>query len=63
MHEQVIQNYVRFANFLLRFITSDNHNLKYMGVNALASIVQVNPKYVSEHQMVVIDANSLHQWE
>ena len=26
-----------------------------MGVNALASIVQVNPKYVSEHQMVVID--------
>merc|ERR1719285_477786 len=38
-----------------RFITSDNHNLKYMGVNALASIVQVNPKYVSEHQMVVID--------
>eukprot|EP00494_Astrolonche_serrata_P031224 UN31493 len=27
-----------------RFITSDNHNLKYMGVNALAAIVQVNPK-------------------
>ncbi|ETO21015.1 hypothetical protein RFI_16191 [Reticulomyxa filosa] len=38
-----------------RFITSDNHNLKYLGINALASIVQVNPNAAKEHQMVVID--------
>lgn len=38
-----------------RFITSENHNLKYLGINALASIVQVNPGAANEHQMVVID--------
>eukprot|EP00284_Hemiselmis_tepida_P004235 CAMPEP_0174941868 /NCGR_PEP_ID=MMETSP1355-20121228/72867_1 /TAXON_ID=464990 /ORGANISM="Hemiselmis tepida, Strain CCMP443" /LENGTH=431 /DNA_ID=CAMNT_0016189009 /DNA_START=60 /DNA_END=1351 /DNA_ORIENTATION=- len=38
-----------------RFITSDNHNLRYIGVDALSAIVTVNPKYASEHQMVVVD--------
>lgn len=43
------------ASSISRFITSDNHNLKYLGVNALASIVQIDSKYAAEHQLVVID--------
>ena len=29
--------------------------MKYLGINALASIVQVQPQAANEHQMVVID--------
>ena len=42
------------ASSISRFITSDNHNLKYLGVNALAAIVQIDSKYAAEHQLVVI---------
>lgn len=38
-----------------RFISSDNHNLKYLGVNSLAAIVQIDAKYAAEHQMTVVD--------
>ena len=38
-----------------RFITSDNRNLRYMGIRALSFIVHVDPAYATEHQMVVID--------
>eukprot|EP00301_Raphidiophrys_heterophryoidea_P027637 c9748_g2_i1.p1 GENE.c9748_g2_i1~~c9748_g2_i1.p1 ORF type:complete len:1190 (+),score=344.76 c9748_g2_i1:202-3570(+) len=37
------------------FIKSANHNLRYMGLNALSLIIQVDAKYAAEHQMVVID--------
>jgi len=43
------------ASNISRFISSDNHNLKYLGVTGLAQIVQVNPSYAAEHQMVVVD--------
>eukprot|EP00300_Choanocystis_sp_HF-7_P043308 c9888_g1_i1.p1 GENE.c9888_g1_i1~~c9888_g1_i1.p1 ORF type:complete len:1198 (+),score=305.45 c9888_g1_i1:40-3594(+) len=37
------------------FLKSENQNLRYMGLNALSTIIQVNPKYAAEHQLVVID--------
>lgn len=32
------------ARCISRFISSDNHNLKYLGINSLASIVQVSSR-------------------
>lgn len=43
------------ASNISRFISSENHNLRYLGVTGLAQIVQVNPTYATEHQMVVVD--------
>eukprot|EP00434_Breviolum_minutum_P043252 symbB.v1.2.038545.t1/scaffold6037.1/size21546/1 len=43
------------ASNISRFISSENHNLRYLGVTGLAQIVQVNPAYAAEHQMVVVD--------
>ena len=43
------------AASISRFISSDNHNLKYLGVTGLAQIVQMDPKFAAEHQMVVVD--------
>mmetsp|Transcript_60097 Transcript_60097/g.143211 ORF Transcript_60097/g.143211 Transcript_60097/m.143211 type:complete len:1071 (+) Transcript_60097:145-3357(+) len=43
------------ASNISRFISSDNHNLKYLGVTGLSQIVQVSPSYAAEHQMVVVD--------
>lgn len=43
------------AKAIVRFVTATNHNWKYLGITALASLVQVNPRYAAEHQMVVID--------
>ena len=31
------------ASHISRFVSSDNHNLKYLGIKALAGIVQVTP--------------------
>lgn len=43
------------AASISRFISSDNHNLKYLGVTGLAAIVKDHPRYASQHQMAVID--------
>ncbi|XP_065178615.1 AP-4 complex subunit epsilon-1-like [Sycon ciliatum] len=43
------------AKSLSRFLTSTNNNYKYFGITLLASIVQVDPKYAADHQMVVIN--------
>lgn len=38
-----------------RFLSSENHNLKYVGVTGLALIVKDHPKYALDHQMAVVD--------
>ena len=43
------------AASIARFITSESHNLKYLGVTGLAAIVKDHPKYAAEHQLAVID--------
>lgn len=43
------------AASISRFISSDNHNLRYLGVTGLAAIVKDHPRYATEHQMAVID--------
>lgn len=43
------------AASIARFISSDNHNLKYLGVTGLAAIVKDHPRYAAEHQLAVID--------
>ena len=43
------------ASNIARFIGSDNHNLKYLGVTGLAAIVTDHPKYAADHQMVVME--------
>lgn len=46
------------ASSVGRFLEAENNNLKYLGITALVAVVQVNPAYASEHQMVVIDCLS-----
>lgn len=43
------------AHAIGRFITSENHNFKYLGVTGLAAIVKDHPRYATEHQLAVID--------
>ncbi|TMW60681.1 hypothetical protein Poli38472_000723 [Pythium oligandrum] len=43
------------AASISRFISSENHNLKYLGVTGLAAIVKDHPRYAAAHQMAVID--------
>ncbi|CAM9322247.1 unnamed protein product, partial [Phaeothamnion confervicola] len=43
------------AASISRFISSDNHNLKYVGVTGLAAIVREHPSYAADHQLAVID--------
>jgi AP-4 complex subunit epsilon-1 len=43
------------AASIARFVKSENHNLKYLGITGLADIVKDHPKYASEHQLAVIE--------
>ncbi|KAJ8510581.1 hypothetical protein OPV22_001015 [Ensete ventricosum] len=38
-----------------KFLKSDSHNLKYMGVDALGRLIRINPDTAEEHQLAVID--------
>ena len=43
------------ADTISKFLTSNNANLKYLGITALSRIVKIDPKYAQEHQHIVID--------
>ena len=43
------------AEMIGTFLRASSHNLKYIGIDALARIVRINAKYAAEHQMAVID--------
>ena len=34
---------------------SNNHNYKYMGIDALGRVIQINPDFAEQHQLAVID--------
>ena len=46
------------ARAIARFLGSENHNLKYLGITGLAQVVEQHPKYAAEHQLAVIDCLS-----
>ena len=43
------------AEMIANFLKSSSHNLKYVGIDGLARIVRISPKYAAEHQLAVID--------
>ncbi len=43
------------ASVVSRFVQSRNNNIKYVGLDALSRVVNINPKYANEHQMAVVD--------
>lgn len=43
------------ANSIGQLLRVRNHNLKYLGIQALAAIVRVAPRFVGPHQMEVIE--------
>jgi len=43
------------AESISRFLDSRSHNLKYLGVTGLASIVESHPQYAEKHQLAVIE--------
>ncbi|KAG0492827.1 hypothetical protein HPP92_006225 [Vanilla planifolia] len=38
-----------------KFLKSDSHNLKYMGIDALGRLIKINPDIAEDHQLAVID--------
>jgi AP-4 complex subunit epsilon-1 len=38
-----------------QFVKSENHNYKYMGIDALGRIIKLNPDFAEKHQLAVID--------
>jgi len=38
-----------------RFLSSESHNLKYIGITGLGSIVKIDPKYTLSYQSLVVE--------
>ena len=43
------------AAAVARFLGSGSNNLRYLGVDALASIIAIDPRYARDHQLSVLD--------
>jgi len=43
------------AAAVARFLGSGSNNLRYLGVDALASIISIDPRYARDHQLSVLD--------
>ncbi|KAF2308766.1 hypothetical protein GH714_017374 [Hevea brasiliensis] len=43
------------ADVIARFLKSDSHNLKYMGIDALGRLIKLSPEVAEQHQLAVID--------
>ncbi|CAL1386704.1 unnamed protein product [Linum trigynum] len=43
------------ADQIARFLKSDSHNLKYLGIDALGRLIKLSPEIAEQHQLAVID--------
>ncbi|XP_027359946.1 AP-4 complex subunit epsilon-like [Abrus precatorius] len=43
------------ADVIAKFLKSDSHNLKYMGIDALGRLIKLSPHVAEQHQLAVID--------
>ncbi|KAJ4845832.1 hypothetical protein Tsubulata_015048 [Turnera subulata] len=43
------------ADVIARFLKSDSHNLKYMGIDGLGRLIKLSPDIAEQHQLAVID--------
>ncbi|KAA8538742.1 hypothetical protein F0562_028363 [Nyssa sinensis] len=43
------------ADAISKFLKSDSHNLKYMGIDALGRLIKISPEIAEQHQLAVID--------
>ncbi|KAK7252585.1 hypothetical protein RIF29_36636 [Crotalaria pallida] len=43
------------AEVVAKFLKSDSHNLKYLGIDALGRLIKLSPNIAEQHQLAVID--------
>ncbi|XP_027084502.1 AP-4 complex subunit epsilon [Coffea arabica] len=43
------------ADAIAKFLKSDSHNLKYLGIDALGRLIKLSPEIAEQHQLAVID--------
>ncbi|KAI3453914.1 hypothetical protein Pfo_010577 [Paulownia fortunei] len=43
------------ADAISKFLKSDSHNLKYLGIDALSRLIKISPEIAEQHQLAVID--------
>ncbi|KAL4565180.1 hypothetical protein LXL04_029265 [Taraxacum kok-saghyz] len=43
------------ADSIAKFLKSESHNLKYMGIDALGRLIRISPDIAEQHQLAVID--------